>query len=158
MNKAAERAGKAQKSGKEAGGRSVPEGIERRVAELCFAFMLGAGVYSLLEILWRGTTHWTMTLTGGICCCALWGIASFGKRFRLRTLPLRCALAALCITAAEFSVGCLVNLLLGWKVWDYSSLPGNLLGQICPFYSLLWLLLSLPGIPLCRGLRRLCFF
>ena len=131
--------------------------IERQVAEYCFAFMLGAGGYSLLEILWRGFTHWTMTLTGGLCCCAIWGIAAPGKRLRLRTLPLRCFLAAFAVTAAEFSVGCLVNLLLRWNVWDYSALPGNLLGQICPLYSLLWFLLSLPGILLCRGLRKICF-
>lgn len=127
MNKAIDRAEKETQE------RNTPMlRIERQVAEYCFAFMLGAGVYSLLEILWRGFTHWTMTLTGGLCCCAIWGIAAPGKRLRLRTLPLRCFLAALTVTAAEFSVGCLVNLLLRWNVWDYSALPGNLLGQICP--------------------------
>ena len=26
----------------------------------------------------------------------------------------------------------IVNLAFGWNVWNYSGLPGNLLGQICP--------------------------
>ena len=28
-------------------------------------FLVGAGGYCLLELLWRGRTHWTMALTGG---------------------------------------------------------------------------------------------
>ena len=137
-------------------GEKTPS-FERRVAEYCFAFMLGAGIYSLLEVSWRGFTHWTMTLTGGVCCCFLWMIANFGDNFRFLHLPLRCLLATLAITAAEFSVGCLVNLSLHWNVWDYSAVPGNLLGQICPRYAALWLLLSIPGILLCRGLKKWCF-
>ena len=55
----------------------------------------------------------------------------------------------------EFYTGCLVNLRLGWQVWDYSAMPFNLLGQVCPGFLLLWLALSLPGLWLCMGLRRL---
>ena len=35
--------------------------------ELLSVFSIGAAGYSLLEILRRGNTHWTMTLAGGIC-------------------------------------------------------------------------------------------
>lgn len=35
--------------------------------EIVSVFSIGAVGYSLLEILWRGNTHWTMTLAGGIC-------------------------------------------------------------------------------------------
>ena len=34
-------------------------------------------------------------------------------------------------------------------------MPCNLLGQICPQFLLLWLALSVPGLWLCSGLRRL---
>ncbi len=54
------------------------------------------------------------------------------------------------VTALEFAVGCLVNIRLGWEVWDYSNMPLNLLGQICPTFSVMWLLLSLPCIYFCR--------
>lgn len=40
--------------------------------------------------------------------------------------------------AGEFVTGCIVNLWLGWAIWDYSDLPGNILGQVCPQFALLW--------------------
>ena len=49
-------------------------------------------------------------------------------------------------TALEFITGCIVNLWLGWDVWDYSDMPGNLMGQICPQYTLLWAVLVLVAI------------
>ena len=61
------------------------------------------------------------------------------------------------ITTVEFVSGCVVNLLLGWNVWDYSQLPLNVLGQICvPFYFV-WVLLSLVGIVLDDMIRWKCF-
>ena len=62
------------------------------------------------------------TLRAARCCCACGGAVA----------------GALIATAAEFVTGCVVNLWLGWGVWDYSALPGNLLGQICPQFTLLW--------------------
>ena len=59
------------------------------------------------------------------------------------------------ITAVEFVSGCVLNLGLGWHVWDYSAQPLNLMGQICPLFCLFWLLLSVPAVALCRFLRRL---
>lgn len=57
------------------------------------------------------------------------------------------------ITVLEFLTGCVVNLWLGWGVWDYSNKPGNILGQICPQFFLLWLPVSLAGIVLDDWLR-----
>ena len=34
-------------------------------------FCLGGGAYAALELAWRGTTHWTMFLAGGVCLCLL---------------------------------------------------------------------------------------
>ena len=59
------------------------------------------------------------------------------------------------ITTVEFVAGCIVNLRLHWQVWDYSSLPFNLLGQICPRFILMWFALSIPGVALCTLLHRL---
>lgn len=44
-------------------------------------FLLGGGAYAALELAWRGTTHWTMFLTGGVCLCLLQALAD-------RPLPL----------------------------------------------------------------------
>ena len=46
------------------------------------------------------------------------------------------------ITAVEFVFGLVFNVFLGMSVWDYSSVPGNILGQICPLFSVLWCGLS----------------
>ena len=49
-------------------------------------------------------------------------------------------------TIGEFVTGCIVNLWLGWNVWDYSNMPYNLLGQICPQFITLWVPISLIAI------------
>ena len=121
----------------------------RKTAEWSVIFLIGGAAYSMIEILWRGYTHWSMTLTGGICFLILYALHIYGGRM---PLLLRCALGALAITAAEFAAGCVVNLWLGWDVWDYSDVPMNILGQICPVYSLLWFALCLAAVPVCRRL------
>ena len=77
----------------------------------------------------------------------------FEKRNSCRTLLYRCLAGCLIITCVEFITGIIVNRALGWGVWDYSDMPGNLLGQICITYSALWFLLVIPIIYICRGLR-----
>ncbi|MBP3388622.1 MAG: hypothetical protein J6K98_01975 [Clostridia bacterium] len=114
-------------------------------------FMVGGLGYNLIELGWRGRTHWSMTLLGGICFHMIGRIfLRLGHRTRVGC----CALSALAVTAAEFLSGCLVNRLFRLDVWDYSLLPGNLLGQVCVGYSCLWALLSLPAAWFYRVLRH----
>ncbi|MBS7397687.1 MAG: hypothetical protein KIG32_04615, partial [Ruminiclostridium sp.] len=35
---------------------------------------------------------------------------------------------------------------LGWNVWNYERLPFNIMGQICPVFTVGWFFLSLIGI------------
>jgi len=65
----------------------------------------------------------------------------------------QCLIAAGVITLVELIAGYVVNIRLGWGVWDYSHLPGNFMGQVCLLYSLLWVLLSGVGICLDDWLR-----
>lgn len=120
--------------------------MNRRENWICFT--AGAAGYPLIELLWRGHSHWTMSCVGGIC---LTGIRRICHRMRAHHLLTCCAACSGLITAAELAVGLLVNRVLHWKVWDYSRQPLNLWGQICLGYSLLWMLLSLP---LCLFFRR----
>ena len=112
----------------------------KKCVEFLSVFLLGAFGYGGLELLWRGRTHWTMLLLGGICFLLIYLIDTrmYGRCWQ-KWLD-----SAAVITTLEFLCGCLVNLRLGWAVWDYSAEPGNLLGQICPLFFLLWLLLSIP--------------
>ena len=118
--------------------------------ELLPVFALGSILYGLTEILWRGWTHWTMLLCGGICFTLMYLVS--GSE---RSLVKKWLLSTCIITTVEFVAGCIVNLRLHWQVWDYSSLPFNLLGQICPRFILMWFALSIPGVALCTLLHRL---
>ena len=113
--------------------------------------MSGLG-YGLLEVLWRGHTHWSMLLCGGLCLSLMYLVSSMDIHFLLKVI-----LSAAIITWVEFTAGCLINLRLGWQVWDYSYMPGNIMGQICPQFCLLWLGLSAPGLYLCSLIRNLLF-
>jgi len=117
--------------------------------ELFLIYVIGGLLYALVEIIWRGWTHWSMILCGGLCFMLMY-LISMGD------MPLhrKWILSAVTITTVEFLTGCIVNIMLKWHVWDYSSLPFNLLGQICPQFLLVWLALSVPGIAICSALRR----
>lgn len=107
-------------------------------------------MYAVLEIVWRGYTHWTMMLAGGICLCLLERIDA---KVPL-SLPLRAVTGAAVITAVELLFGCVFNLWLGWQIWDYSARFGNLWGQICPLFFVLWFLLCLPVMTVLSRLRE----
>lgn len=119
-------------------------------SEKRLSFALGFAAYPLLELLWRGRTHWSMALAGGISLRLLFPlcIRKGAKGICLKT--------AAVITGVEFVFGCIFNLLLKQKVWDYSRKPGNLLGQICLPYCCLWFLLGVPIKIICRGIRGIC--
>ena len=118
--------------------------------EYLVVYLSGAALYGLMELCWRGWTHWTMLFCGGLCFTLMYLVS--GSEL---SLPKKWILSACIITTVEFVAGCIVNLRLHWQVWDYSALPFNLLGQICPQFILMWFVLSIPGTALCSLLRRL---
>lgn len=136
-----------------AGPEEGAAGFGEKGAEMAFfpRVLFGGALYYLLELLWRGRSHPSMVLLGGLC---FWGLGRVG-RLRL-SLPLRALLGAALVTCAEFFSGLLLNLALRWDVWDYSGLPGNLLGQVCLLYAALWVPLSGAGILLSGVLDRVC--
>ena len=116
-----------------------------------FVFLFGGFVYGALEILWRGYTHPSMLLLGGICFLIIYGCE---QRQTKSISPLsRAAVYAAFITCLEFIFGLILNIGLGLDVWDYSDLYFNLCGQICLLFSLLWFVLSMLCIYLCKALR-----
>ena len=103
-------------------------------------FIIGGSGYYGLEYMWRGFSDWTMFVTSGVCYLIIGGI----NEFLTYEMPLwkQCLIGSVVITIFEFIVGCIVNLWLGWNVWDYSETPFNILGQICLPFSLLWFVIS----------------
>ena len=82
------------------------------------------------------SAHKTLpVLTGGACVLTLYLLSDWLMSMNLIAAAMA---GALLITAYEFCVGLIVNIKLGWDVWDYSSLPYNIMGQICPIYTFVW--------------------
>lgn len=104
-------------------------------------FALGGLCYGALELLWRGRTHWSMIIAGGICLVILFEIYTFDKNMKIWKRGL---VGAAVITSVEFVFGCVFNYWLKMGIWDYSKEWLNIMGQICPWYSLLWGILSIP--------------
>ena len=120
-------------------------------------WFFGGSVYFLLEVAYKTATghperiSWTMLVVALVltipverCGCELpWSCP----------LWLQALACAALVTAVELAVGALLNLRLGLEVWDYSSLPLNLWGQICPQYSALWWGFCLVFSPMFDWLR-----
>ena len=123
----------------------------KKLAEIFTVFVMGVMGYGILETLWRGHTHWTMGITGGVCFFLVYWIQQ-----ALEDLPYwgKALMGAMMITAVEFLVGSVVNLKLGWQIWDYSGQPFNLLGQVCILYAVLWFFLCLFLCPMCQKLEE----
>jgi uncharacterized membrane protein len=99
--------------------------------------MLGGMGYALIEVLYRGYTHVSMFIAGGICFCILIFISQSQLPFLLK-----CLAGGLAISAVEFAVGCIVNLWMGLNVWDYTHYGYHILGQVCLRYLVIWTALS----------------
>lgn len=118
-------------------------------------FEIGGFIYIMIELIFRGHSHWTMFALGGYCFLyAGWQNerTEWEKPLWQQVLKVE-----IFIIVAEFVTGCVVNILLDWNIWDYSNMPFNLYGQICLLFALLWLPLSLVAIVLDDYLRYWLF-
>lgn len=109
-------------------------------------FGLIAGcIYLLIELAFRGHTHWTMLpLAAIIFVCA--GVLD--EREDPPSLPMQIVIGTIIATVLEFVAGLIINVWLGLGVWDYSTKPGNIMGQICPQFTLAWAFLMFVSIKL----------
>lgn len=121
-----------------------------KTKEYAVIFLLGGVIYSAVEVVTRGFTHWSMTIAGGICLMIIYhhflthpddGILS------------HCLFGMITITSVEFIFGVIFNIILGWNVWDYSNMYLNFMGQICPSFSAAWFLISVPAVMICEAVR-----
>lgn len=133
-------------------GREAVESLRRMACGPMYGwliyFVIGAFGYGAIELFWRGRTHGSMLLLGGICLLVLRAVSRMNCPAIVKS-----AVGALAITALEFAVGLVVNRWLGLAVWDYSANQFNVLGQICPLYTGLWLLLCLLIFAVHRGIN-----
>ena len=74
-------------------------------------FLIGGRVYTWIEILWRGYTHWSMFILGG-ACFVIMGLLNEYKIPWHWCLLRQSVVSAVIITVFEFITGCVVNLWL----------------------------------------------
>lgn len=103
-------------------------------------FLAGSLLYPCIELLWRGRTHFSMALLGGL---SLVFIVWIDRQLKKGLFLQKAFLSTIVITQMEWIFGVILNLHLKLGIWDYSGERFNLAGQICPLFSLYWFLLSL---------------
>lgn len=111
----------------------------------CIVAVFGGFVYMGVELLWRGHTHWTMGVLGGICFVLI------GLLDEVQEHPPKLKQmfqGAVIVTALEFVFGLILNVWLKLGIWDYSNLPFNIMGQICLQFFIAWFFLSYLAIKL----------
>jgi len=123
----------------------------RKVRNNAAFFLFGGVGYGIIELIWRGRTHWSMLVAGGICFVLFSKIAARFKEFSVIS---KAALCAVVVTAVELVFGIIFNMILKMNVWDYSHVPLNFLGQICPLYTVIWGILGMFFIPIAEIMNK----
>ena len=125
----------------------------RKLVKFLILLSSGGLIYVLIEFLYRGRSHWSMFLVGGICFVLIGGLNNW---FPWNWSILRqMGISAAIVTAVEFVSGILLNMVLNLDVWDYSNMPFNLLGQICLPFTAIWFFLSAVAVLLDDYIRHL---
>jgi len=118
-------------------------------------FLIMGFVYMLIEYVWRSTWYWQMYPIGGLSGLLIGYINEF---FDWKT-PLwkQVLIGDLVVLGVEFISGLILNVWLGFNIWDYSMLLFNVCGQVSLLYAVLWLPVVLFGIVLDDLLRWFIF-
>lgn len=104
-------------------------------------FAIFGFIYYGIELWARnGYSHPAMIAVGGICGVIV-GLINEDFDYDMPLLW-QMFVGAFYITIIEFVSGLILNVLLGLDIWNYSSKPLNLYGQICLENSVYWYFLS----------------
>lgn len=128
---------------------------------LLFLFMIGSFYGWLIEVIFRRffsrknpERHW---INPGFCigpCLPLYGIGlivlyilsvlgdhlGFGETLGSKIILF--ILMAILMTLVEFIAGLISEKVFHMRLWDYSNQWGNIMGLICPKFSLAWAIMS----------------
>lgn len=105
--------------------------------------IMGA-IYLVIEGLWRipqgGFINIAMLPVGGLCGVLVGAINQKTQFYRM-PIALQALIGTIIVLGVEFIAGCILNLWLGLDIWNYTSMPGNIMGQICLPFAGAWFLL-----------------
>lgn len=106
----------------------------------------GGSTYVTFEVFFRERSHISMFMLAGLVFII---VGLLNKIWGWETSLIFQIFIGTCVaTISEFITGCIVNIWLQLNIWDYSDLWGNILGQICPLFTLIWIPLILLAIVL----------
>lgn len=131
------------------------ENLLNKIKKIFILFIIGGLLYYIIEIFYRGYSHWTMFLLGGLCFIIIGGFNNY--------IPWEMSLikqgiiGTIVITLLEFIFGLILNVYLKLGIWDYSNMPFNVLGQICLPFSIIWFFFSFVAIFFDDWLRYILF-
>ena len=127
-------------------------GILSRIIKYVTLFLWGGTVYYMIELLYRGHSHESMFILGGLCFLAIGALNNY--------LPWRMpiwgqmVIGGLVITVLELFAGLVLNVWMGLGIWCYADTWGSAFwGQVSIPFKLAWMGLSLVGILLDDFLR-----
>lgn len=118
-------------------------------------FVIDGSIYVGAELIYRGRSHISMFILGGICGILIGGLNNW-YTWKMSLLQ-QMFTSTIIITSLEYITGAIVNIGLNLNVWDYSNLPFNVHGQICLYFSVVWFFISLFAILLDDWLRYKLF-
>lgn len=117
-------------------------------------FVIFGLLYGLIEILFRGYTHWTMLLLGGFCGVIIGLLNEITPTMKV---PIQMLISSIFVTILELIFGYILNIKLGLNIWDYTNQAFNFKGQICLLFSIVWFFLSLLVIYLDDFIKSILF-
>ena len=91
--------------------------VSKRVSEIVFLIAAGGSTYYLIEIWFRGFSHWTMFVLGGVALtfCSFQGeVMHWSEPMWIQIIR-----AVLFLTSLEFMTGIICNKWLKIGIWDY---------------------------------------
>ena len=117
----------------------------RNIITHCIFGLIAGGIYLAIEIIWRGHTHWTMLPLSAIIFVMAGLLDEYKISFSFWTQVI---IGTLIATALEFIAGLILNIYFKLGIWDYSNMPFNFMGQICPQFTVAWAFLMVLSIKL----------
>ncbi len=129
--------------------------MKRSILKYFTVFTVGNLCYGLVEVLFRGFSHISMGVLGGLSLLMIHNL----NNKRRDGLPLIALLTfmTIFITTLELFSGMWLNLSMNLNIWDYSQMPLNYKGQICLPFSIIWFFLSNAGCIIDEWLRKSIF-
>ena len=118
-------------------------------------FLIGGIAYYFIEIVYRGYSHFSMVIVGGLCFILIGSINEFSNKEI--TLLIQMLISVFIVDIIELISGIIINRILLLNVWDYSQLRFNFLGQISLNSSIAWFFLSFFAIYIDDLLRYIIY-